>query len=273
MRNHCLPALILPALILMLFAAPAWSSGHCPRDMHELMAHLDMTGQYERITFEVSHTGEADAFSRRERYEPWHAPEQRWILLEQDGEIPGTKDRKRFASRRATQGNPLLYYLNGIQDEGFELVEQSASRQQYHYQPGKVEVGSGGKNALDVSEHVRGTATLLDDDEIGCVLTINLTSPEAFSPRTGVGVKVFSLTSRFVLDESSGLFFPESSYLILKGRAFLVAGFDVLNRATYSAVNLLPPDYAGPAQASAGLPEMHCDAGSNDDGSATTADC
>lgn len=238
MRNHR-----LPAFILMLLAHSAWSSGHCPGNMHELMAHLELAGQYEQITFQVSHIGEADAFSRSERYEPWREPEQRWILLEQDGETPDAKDRERFASRRSTQGNPLLYYLNGLQDDGYELIEQTANRQQYRYQPAKVEVGSGGKNALDVSRHVLGTLTLLDDIDIGCVLTINLASPEPFSPRTGVGVKVFSLTSRFVLDESSGLFFPESSHLILKGRAFLVAGFDVLNRATYSSVSLIPDEH------------------------------
>ncbi len=230
----------LLALLVTGFSLSVHSAAQCPQDIHALMAHLDMTEQYERIGFEVNHVGEHDKYSRSERYEPLLPAEQRWKLLELDGEMPNKKDQQKFASRRADQGNPLLGFLADIQPINFQLVSQTTSRLHYQFQPDQIEVGSGGKNSLDVSEYVRGSLTLLNDADIGCVLNINLSSPDSFSPRTGVKVKTFSLSNRFLLDDITGLFFPESSTLVLKGRAFLVAGFDVLNRATYSAVKLLP---------------------------------
>ncbi len=236
LRHRCLtPVLLAP---LLFINASLVQAKQCPQNLQDIQAHLDLSEQYEQMAFEVSHVGENDDFSRSERYEPWQPPEQRWVLLSQDGELPDQKDRERFARRRAEQGNPLLYYLQGLQTNDTQLLEQTANRLRYQFQPDKIEVGSGGKNSLDVSEHILGTLTLLNDSDIGCVLTINLSNPESFSPRTGVKVKTFSLTSRFMLDNQTGLFFPKASNLVLKGRAFLVAGFDVMNRATYSAVGL-----------------------------------
>lgn len=234
-RRRLVPILLVP---LLAINAQLVQAAQCPQRIEDIQAHLDLSEQYEKMTFEVSHVGENDDFSRSERYEPWQAPEQRWVLLSQGGEIPDQKDRERFASQRAEQGNPLLSYLQGLQTNGPKLLEQTTTRLRYQFQPDKIEVGAGGKNSLDVSEHILGTLTLLNDSDIGCILTINLSNPESFSPRTGVKVKTFSLTSRFMLDNQTGLFFPKTSNLVLKGRAFLVAGFDVMNQATYSAVGL-----------------------------------
>lgn len=239
MFDRFLPIALCGALLAG--ATPAWAAPQCPSDIDALLAHLERSDQYAQMTFEVSHTGEADDYARSERYEPWREPEQRWVLLQQDGEIPDAEAREKFATRRAEQGNPLMDYLDGIDRDQIELLEQTETRTRYRFQPDTVEVGAGGDNALNVSEHVRGTLVLLDDDDIGCVLNIQLSNPKSFSPRTGVRVKTFSLTSRFTLDDETGLFFPESMHLILKGRAFLVAGFDVLNRAMYSAVGLQWP--------------------------------
>lgn len=240
----CLSSLTL----LLVIAAPstmasALAAAQCPKNLEDILAHVELTEQYEQITFEVSRVGEGDGFSRSERYEPWQEPEQRWILLSQDGETPDDDEREAFAKQRADQGNPLLDYLEGLANNAPELLEQTDNRLRYQFRPREVVVGAGGKNSLDVSKHILGTLTLLNDDAIGCVLTINLSNPKSFSPRTGVKVKTFSLTSRFVLNNETGLFFPETSNLMLKGRAFLVAGFDVINRATYSVVGLRQPEH------------------------------
>ncbi len=239
MRIYCLSALIISACCIpQLFAA------ECPQDIQAVMTHLDFSDQYERIGFEVSHVGERDKFSRSERYEPLQPPEQRWVLLEMDGEKPSEKDRKQFARQQAERGNPFLSFLREAQPDQFKLAEQTPTRVHYQFQPSRIEVGTGDRGKLNVTEHVSASLTLLDDSDIGCVLNINFYSPESFSPRTGVKVKTFSLTHRFLLDDETGLFFPESNTLVLKGRAFLVAGFDVLNRATYSAVSVIQDEYA-----------------------------
>ncbi len=226
--------------LCLLASAPAWSEQHCPQDIDGLLAHQQLTREYEQMSFAVQHIGEGDQYSRSERYEPLRQPGQRWVLLELNGEQPDAEARERFARQRASQGNPLLGYLQDRQADEFTLIATSESRHTYTFQPDKIEVGSGGKNTLNVAEFVRGKLTLLNDPQVGCVLTVNLSNPKSFSPRTGVKVKTFSLTSRFLLDPVSGLFFPHSSNLVLRGRAFLVAGFDVMNRATYSAISLAP---------------------------------
>lgn len=223
------------SLLLSIVSVSAQPLTQCPHDIDELLNHMQWSGNYENVSFMVQHMGERDAFSRSERYEPLRLPQERWILLEMDGKQPSIEEQQRFAMQRAMIGNPLLYHLGDKKAHEFMLINDSDTTLSYHFRPVRMEVGSG-KNTLDLTQHTYGSLTIENKPTQGCQLSINLFSRESFSPRTGIKVKRFSVTHHFRLDTESGLFFPESNVFELNGRAFLVKGFDVLNKAQYSDV-------------------------------------
>lgn len=221
--------------LTVIISNPLFAATACPSSIDEVLIHRGMP-EYQTLAFEVRHVGEKDAFSRHERYEPEHAPNERWVLLEHDGEMPNTEDRIEFANRRIKVGNPLLDILRDRTLGEFTLIDSDANRIRYRFQPERLEVGTA-EGEMNVADFVSGEAIILDDSDIGCVLTFRLSSPESFSPRFGINVKQLSITRRFVMDDASGLFHPDTSVLVLNGRAFLVAGFNLFNRSTYQVID------------------------------------
>ena len=231
-------SILIPSLAMLAGFAFDTAAMQCPRDIHELLAHQRRANEYAQIAFVVTHKGQRDPFSQSARFEPGLKPEQRWVLLEDNGKLPGEQARMVYATSRADVGNPFMELLGERSLDEFELVRQDETVTRYRFKPKVLDVRVGNGEHMDIASYVNGEVTILRDAKIGCVVTANMRSEQSFSPRFGVNVAQLGLTRRFLLDEATGLFFPESSVFVVSGRAFLVRGFDILNRTTYANIML-----------------------------------
>jgi len=193
MRQTAISAILLPALGLLGAATAAASE--LPTEVASAVEKLQRAASVE---WSYVRTGESEAQLLVERYT--HGAEDPWELLSIDGTPATERQRKAYskkADERVNRDHPgKVDILSMIETDSLQLLDESEQHAVYGFQPAPDD-----NTDAEFAKALVGKLRL--DRVAGVVQSLQMSSSEPFSPRTGVRIERMLMRMVFSPPEAS----------------------------------------------------------------------